>query len=393
MRIGASISSTGDSQQAIERIIEEAAAPLAGARPDWGLFFAANHFEDEFASAAAEIRKRTGVRTLIGSTGEGIIGSSAEVERQPAMSLWLTEMPRTEVRPFRIDQADLEVIDSPEAFARLVSVRPDEQSTLIVLADPFSFHISAFLDAVNECLPGTPVVGGMASGVEAPQQAVLVHNDEHQREGAVGVALVGPAPVAAVVSQGCRPIGDPFVITAAEENIVKQLGGRPALSMLNRVFAGADAEEKRLMQQGIFVGQVINECKERFGRGDFLVRNLLGADQKSGALAIGDFARVGRTIQFHVRDAKSADEDLRAMLDAQREPPPVGALLFTCNGRGTRLFPQPSHDLLTLHEIFGPIPTAGLFCAGELGPIGGRNFIHGHTASVALFRPEPAPAE
>jgi small ligand-binding sensory domain FIST len=118
----------------------------------------------------------------------------------------------------------------------------------------------------------------------------------------------------------------------------------------------------------------------------------MGADD-SGAIQITDLIRVGQTVRFHVRDAETVDEDLRensllARKRARSAPPPAVALLFTCNGRGMRLFDQPDHDVKLIHESFGPIPVAGFFAMGEIGPIGGQNFLHGFTASVVLFGDE-----
>jgi len=393
MRIGASIARTGNWQQGVEEVAQRATAALDGAACDLALFFASNHFEDEYGDAAEMIRKRVSPGTMIGCTGEGIIGSEGEVEREPAMALWVASMPGARVHPFRIDQAKLEEIDNVDAFHELLDVKPEAGQSFIVLADPYSFHIVNFLNAVNDCYRGAPVVGGLASGADGPGQVRLAFNEDCHDEGAVGVALSGSVRMETIVSQGCRPIGKPFVITSAEQNIIKLLGGKPAMAMLNEVFTAANEQEKKLMQQGIFVGQVINEYKEAFGRGDFLIRNMVGADQKTGALMIGDEARIGRTIQFQVRDAKTAEEDLQSLLAAHRERPPAGALMFNCNGRGTRLFEQPNHDLAAVRTAVGPVPVAGFFCAGEFGPVGEKNFIHGHTASIALFSPVGADGE
>ena len=206
-------------------------------------------------------------------------------------------------------------------------------------------------------------------------------------EGFVGVSLSGEIEVETVVSQGCRPIGRPLVITKAHENIVEQLGGKPALVALREIVDELDAEQRELLQHGLLIGRAISEYRERFGRGDFLVRNIIGVDQEKGALALADFARVGQTVQFHVRDAATASEDLTLMLEVQKvDDPPAGALLFSCNGRGTRMFSALNHDITVARRAMPATPVAGFFAAGEIGPVGGENFIHGHTASFALFR-------
>ncbi len=200
--------------------------------------------------------------------------------------------------------------------------------------------------------------------------------------------LRGPVGARCIVSQGCRPIGRPFVITRARENVILELAGKPPLARLQELWQQLGPEDQQLFQRGLHVGRVINEYQGGFQRGDFLVRNVLGLDRDTGALAITDRVRVGQTVQFHVRDAATADEDLHALLQidlsagAKR---PAGALVFSCNGRGSRMFDQPDHDARAVRAEAGEIPLAGFFAAGELGPVGGQNFLHGFTASVVLF--------
>jgi small ligand-binding sensory domain FIST len=228
----------------------------------------------------------------------------------------------------------------------------------------------------------------MASGVRGPGECRLLLGDAVHDHGAVGVLLGGAVGLRSVVSQGCRPIGRPFVVTKAQDNVIVQLGGRAPLAVLQELWQTLDDRDKRLFQQGLHVGRVINEYQGDFQRGDFLVRNVVGLDRTTGALAITDRVRVGQTLQFHVRDAATADEDLHALLQLDLSAAagrPAGALLFSCNGRGTRLFETPDHDAAALRAEAGDIPVAGFFAQGELGPVGGQNFIHGFTASVALF--------
>jgi small ligand-binding sensory domain FIST len=230
------------------------------------------------------------------------------------------------------------------------------------------------------------VIGGMASGSHVPDQNRLVLDGTAVTEGAVAVELDGPITIRTVVSQGCRPIGRTAIVTRVEQNVIRELGRRPALEVLREVFEGLSEEERERVQQGLFIGRVINEYQETFRRGDFLLRNVIGADE-AGGIAITDVVRVGQTVQFHVRDADTADEDLTVMLDAQRTQatPAAGGLLFSCNGRGSRLFAQPHHDVTVLHDVLGAVPVAGFFAMGEIGPVGDQNFVHGYTASIALF--------
>jgi small ligand-binding sensory domain FIST len=262
---------------------------------------------------------------------------------------------------------------------------PFEPAGLFLMADPFTFPVEAFIDWVAQAHPGLPVIGGMASAARGPGGNRLVLDNSVRVGGAVG-AILGPGvELAAVVSQGCRPVGHPLAVTRAEGNVVYELGGQPALERLVDLARRelAERDVALINAGGLHLGRVIDEHKAEFGRGDFLVRNVIGADRSAGAIAVNDVVELGTTVQFHLRDAVAADEDLRTMLDGRHAD---AALMFTCNGRGTRLFGAPHHDAGALAETLGEIPMAGFFAAGELGPVGGRNFLHGFTASIALLQ-------
>jgi small ligand-binding sensory domain FIST len=264
------------------------------------------------------------------------------------------------------------------------------ESALLVLGDPYTFPAEALLELVNDEHPGVPIVGGMASAASQPGENRLLIADQAVDHGAIAVLLHGPLRVRTLVSQGCRPIGHPFVVTRAEGNVILQLGGQPAYQRLVEVFQTLATREQEQVRRGLHVGRVVSEYQDHFSQGDFLVRNVLGLDVNSGAIAVGDYFRAGQTVQFHVRDWETADGEFRQLLAAARQASsdrPRGALLFTCNGRGTRLFPEPHHDAHLIAETWTSMPLAGFFAAGELGPIGQRNFMHGFTASMVVFEP------
>jgi small ligand-binding sensory domain FIST len=354
---------------------------------DLALLFTTGDFQDELAAIVDRVERTFTNAIIIGCTAEGTIGVDQELERVPSITLWAASMPDVSVRPYHIRLEDLEKATTLDRWERLLGVSPESKPLFVALGDPFRIPIHTFIDRINEFYPGAPIVGGVASAGRKPQENRLIIRGELVREGIVGVALSGDAlMVDTVVSQGCRPIGKPFVITKAERNVIHDLGGRPALEQLHQVVTSLSGEDEKLVRQSLFVGNVINEYKSLFTRGDFLIYNIIGADRNRGSIAIAGLARVGTTIQFHVRDAASADEDLRMMLAPYSGKRIHGALLFGCNGRGTHMWPEPGHDVSVLREILGEVPVAGFFCGGEFGPIGGKNFVHGFTASIALFR-------
>jgi small ligand-binding sensory domain FIST len=349
-----------------------------GPHPDLAVVFTTPAHTEQVGQITEAIRSLLSPLVLMGCTAQSIVGTGQEIERGPAISLWAGVT--GPVAPVRLSAEPGPERPSIEGWPATL---PFEPQGLLVLADPFSFPVDALLLDLSERRPGLPVLGGMASAARAPAGNRLILDDAVHTDGAVG-ALIGPgAHLTTVVSQGCRPIGRPLVVTRSEGNIIYELAGQPALERLVEMAQGGMPERDIiLINQGLHVGLVIDEHKTEFSRGDFLVRNVLGADRDNGAMAVGDAVEVGTTVQFHVRDADAADEDLRALLSARRAD---GALLFTCNGRGTNLFPAPHHDALVVGELLDDPPLAGFFAAGELGPVGPANFVHGFTASLALF--------
>jgi small ligand-binding sensory domain FIST len=280
------------------------------------------------------------------------------------------------------------MLAEPAALIERMGHGPQTRA-VIGLGDPFTTPVLELMEQMDQKMCGSPLIGGMASGAPSPGSNVLLRNDQIFSDGLVGVSLSGNVAVQTVLSQGCRPIGRTLVITKAKNDVIEQLGGKPAMAALSEIVSDlAERDRRQIQAGGLLLGRAISEYRDQFGRGDFLIRGLAGADQRSGAIRVGDVVRVGQTVQFHVHDAAAAHDDLQSMLDASRiGPAPAAALLFSCNGRGTRLFEQAGHDIGLAATAMPATAIAGFFAAGELGPVGGKNFIHGHTASFALLRP------
>jgi len=387
MQIRFASSITGN--ESVDRAVEELIAPIdqrvTPGMVDLVLLFATDHFRNDLPRVTDRLCETFASATLLGCTAEGTIGTDRELERTPSMSLLVASLPDVAIRPFHLTQSHLEGISNAGDWERYVAVSPQSKPTFIALADPFTMPVHEFVEELNDAYPTAPLVGGVASGAHEPKQNRLLIGDKIFDHGLVGVALSGAVTVKTVVSQGCRPIGTPFVITRGERNVIHELGGKPALKQLHKVFMKLSEQDAKLARESLFVGRVINEYKDHFTRGDFLIHNIMGADRESGAIGIAGLARVGATVQFHIRDAKSADDDLRALLQPCAGQDTAGVMLFGCNGRGTRMWPEPGHDVGIVRETLGDVPVAGFFCGGEFGPVGGKNFVHGFTASVALF--------
>ncbi len=380
----ASLSRKADTEAAARDLADDIHTKLGSASVDLAcLFFSSHHIPraDLLAKALADTLHP---RLMIGCSGEGIIAGAEELETAPAVTLWTASLPHVTIEPVRLtfsptqDQFNLSGWPDPDVT----------DSTFLLLADPFTTPMQEVLALLEDRYPGTAAIGGLAGGGQEAGENRLIVQDEVFENGVVGVRLSGPVEVRPIISQGCRPIGDRYVVTKAEHNLIHELGGTPALQRLQAVFESLGDEDRRRAHRALHIGIVIDEHRNRFERGDFLVRNLVGADQATGAVAIGDVVQEGQTVQFHLRDAQSAGEDLNLLLAADRAHhgnAPLGALVFSCCGRGQGLFGRLNHDSETVTARLGSIPVAGFFAQGEIGPVGGRNFLHGYTASLAIF--------
>jgi small ligand-binding sensory domain FIST len=265
-------------------------------------------------------------------------------------------------------------------------IGPEEVDSWIVLANPFAPELERWLAEWNIAFPDAPSIGGLSSGGSESNESLLLLDGKTTDAAVLALAVKG-GKVRTIVSQGCKPVGEPFTITHAEENLIYALGSRPAYQVLSETFNAMSTEEKERARGNLFAGLAASEYVADLKRGDFLVRNLLGADPQTGAIAIGAHARTGQTLQYQLRDKITAHADLieLAKLNGLKGCEPFASLIFSCNGRGQRFFGVPDHDAGILAETFGPVPSAGFFCNGEIGPIGNASYLHGYTASIALF--------
>lgn len=371
--------------EAATRDLADAILGQVGTAPiDLAFVFFSAHHAAKSSMISAMLQRELRAKVCLGCSGEGVIAGSEEIETAAALTVWIACLPDVKLTPLQISVSQLQdqirMPGWPEPGL--------EDSTFLLLADPFSTPMQEVLSLMTDRYPHGKVGGGLAGGGQDSGENRLLLNDQGFDGGVVGVQLTGPIAVRTVTSQGCRPIGERFVVTRAEQNLIYELGGVSALKRLQDVFESLGGAQRRDAHRALHLGIVIDEHGSHFKRGDFLVRNLIGADQQAGAVAIGDVVQEGQTVQFHLRDAKSASDDLHFLLAEDRtkhQSPPLGALLFSCCGRGEGLFGQPHHDSGVVRERLGPIPTAGFFAQGEIGPVGGRNFLHGYTASVVIF--------
>ncbi len=378
-RFGDGLAAGADLVRAAEEATAAALAPLGGIPPTLVCAFVCGPDPDTVDAALSRVSSLAGSATTLGCSAGGVIGNERGIEASSAVSVWAAVLPRTTVRTFH-----LEVMRTPESLAVVGLPEQAEESDLcLILADPYSFPADGFVTRFNDTAKGLPVAGGMASGLLGPGGSRLLVDGRVVDRGAVGALLRGHVGARTIVSQGCRPIGPTMVVTKAEGNVLLELAGVPAVPKLEEIVTALPADEQALASRGLHIGIAMDEYAEVHERGDFLIRGVLGVDDSRDGIVVGDLVEVGRTVRFQVRDAHAADEDLRALL---ADPGLVeGALLFSCNGRGATLFATADHDATVVAERFAHAPVAGFFAAGEIGPVGGRNYLHGFTASIVAF--------
>src|SRR5579884_443592 len=385
MEAKAAISRQRDWRAALDEVL--AATDLGTSPVDLALLFAGANYSAHYSELVAEARARSGARRLAGCSGQGIIGPQREVEGEPALALLRLALPGARVEVVHVTQEALE----SRGVARLGGLTLEDVNAWLVLADPFHLDVESLIEGLEQAYPGVPIVGGLASGRFDERRTHVFVDDAVYEEGAALVALGGNVTVRTVVSQGATPIGEPWTITSAKGNVLETIGGRPAYQVLVETIQALPPDVQQRAARNLLVGLATDEYKDEFRRGDYLIRNLVGVDRERGIVAISAFPRVGQTLQFQMRDAAAADEDLRELLSsAHRElgdTRPVAGVLCSCNGRGAGLFGTPDHDARGVAAELGAVPLAGFFCNGEIGPVGSKTFLHGFTASLALLVP------
>ena len=386
----------GDFDEAgLQNWAEGLRAQLPAPRVSLGLLFMNPKFFPHAAQVLELLRVHARIPLLAGCSATSLIAGEQEIEEQTGLVLGLYHLPEAVLQPFHFTQEQLEEARTPEYWQQQTGLTPTQTNGWLVFADPFHLDSESWLRSWSDAFAPLPIVGGLASGRPSEQTTQIYLNGEIFEEGGIAVAVGGDVRLDGVISQGCTPIGETWTITKADRNFIHEIANRPAYEVLAETFNNLPVPEQKKSRGNLFVGLVMNEYLEEFHRGDFLIRNLIGADPKSGTIAVGAFPRPGQTIQFQRRDAATGTEDITSLLKREQEKlsgrPIYGACLCSCNGRGRHLFGEPNHDARHVQQQFGPIGLAGFFCNGEIGPVGAKSFLHGYTASVALFvRNSPA---
>lgn len=374
----------------VEECVQGAILELEGAgSPTVCFLFVSEAFKTSYQWILDTLSQHFGSDTILfGSSGSGLTGAGLETEHQPGLSLLCGWLPHDTLVPFHLQEVP-NLDAPPDEWRALIAPQLETISGLILIADPFTFEADTTLSGIDYAYPDVPKVGGLASGCHGEGEAALFCGQELYRKGCVGIAFSGPSVITPAVCQGCKGFGEQFVVTKGERNIILELSGKPATAALGETLEGLTREQKRAyLETSIFVGLGAGQPQLQYGPGDFLVRQVVGADKRSGALVVGSRVRNGQTLQFHLRNAETSRFDAENVLTktiAGLKSPVKASLLFSCLGRGQGLYGEPHHDSKLLQKVAGSSPAAGFFCNGEMGPVGGETNLHGFTSSFALF--------
>lgn len=367
--------------QAIQATCAQLRSQLGSEAPDLVLAFVSGYSIHELDALPRQIEKYLPHKHLLGCTAGGVIGGGEEVERRPALALTAAHLPGVRI-------TDLQLRDASDTIP---TAELSENPHFLLLPDPFSFQIDPLLHRLDESFPLACKIGGLASGGRNPGTNRLFVSGQSLDSGLVGLALSGNLEIETLVAQGCRPIGNPMFITRCQNHLLQELDGKPITEVMQKLFATLSERDQELFQHSLFVGIVMKETQREYHQGDFLIRNILGFEQSSGSLAVGTHLHLGQVVQFHLRDAKTSEEDLQALLMRYKtqhlsQGQAEGALLFSCLGRGAQLYRRPNHDSELFQKFLGKISLGGFFCNGEIGPVQGRTYLHGYTSSFGIFR-------
>jgi small ligand-binding sensory domain FIST len=376
-------------ERELQKWAENIRGQLQAPKVSLGLVFMSPKYFPNAKQILEILQVHAQIPLLAGCSSQSLIVGEEEVEQNAGLTLALYAMPGADVKAAHFTEEQVEEANGPGYWPLETGVEPKQTNGWLVFIDPFHLDSETWLRTWNEAYAPLPVMGGLASGDYSEQLTQVYLNNEVFEEGGVAISIGGDVKLAGVTSQGCTPIGDTWTLTKVDENIIHEIGNRPAYEVLAETFNGLTPEEQKSARGNLFIGLVVNEYLDEFHRGDFLIRNLLGADPNSGSIAVGALPRLGQTVQFQRRSAAAATEDMNELLARTKrdlgEATIYGGCLCSCNGRGQNMFGKPNHDAQMVQQRLGPLGLAGFFCNGEIGPIGERNFLHGYTASLALF--------
>jgi small ligand-binding sensory domain FIST len=390
MKWESGISQNDDIRKAVDEVCSDLTAQIKPETADLVFAFISPHHKSVWDAVPGLLTAAFPKAAILGCSGAGIIGSGREVEGKPCLALAVASLPRVTVRPFSVAAEDLDNVNDPNTFwQQKLNLDGRDDAAVIVFPDPFSCAAENLIRQIDRALPSSTVVGGLPSGSQQVGDCFLFCGSYPRVDGVVGVTLSGDIVIDTIVAQGCRPIGNPMFITKCDRQLILELDGKRPAEALSELFSSLSEHDQELLRYSLFVGLVMREGRTQYEHGDFLIRNVFGLEAESGALIVGAELKPNQVIQFHLRDREASVQDLDQLLasyHASQPSRPAGVMLFSCLGRGKSLYGKPDYDSQAIIDKLGPVPIAGFFCNGEIGPVQGKAFVHGYTSVITLFR-------
>lgn len=354
-----------------------------------GFLFVSNQYVPFLQEISDLIRIHATCPLLLGCSSHTLIANHCEYENLPGLVLALHHFPDARLKAFHFPAKTLENAHGRNYWANATGIKPKDSKGWLLFADPFHLKTDSWIHHWNEAYESVPILGGLANSSVGESKSVLILNNHIYEEGCVALSVGGGIRLASVLSQSCSPIGEPWVVTEAKGHFINKLANQPALKLLQETYDQLPQELQANANGNIFIGLAADEYYELRGHGDFLIRSLLGANPHTGALAVATLPRIGQTVQFQLRSAHTATQDFEEILTRARieldRTTVFGGCLCDCTSRGSHLFGNPNHDAALIEKHFGRIGLSGFFCNGEFGPIGKKHYVHGYSASLALF--------
>lgn len=392
MKWASAVAPDRDLAVAVDAAVAALRDALGACPPDLVLAFACGHDAEQLGRLHDLLQPWLGEGLLLGCNAAGVVGGGHEHEDEPALALFAGHAADAEFTALHLEQRALPPVNAArDAWWRLTGVPAEAEPSLVLLTDPFSIDAEHCVRGLDRAYAGAALVGGLVSAANQPGRTCLVLDRETHSTGALLLACSGNVRIEGLVAQGCRPIGEPLFVTAAEQNRIRELDGRPPREALARLLAALGPRDRQLFnERQLYIGLALPGSRQVVGTGDFLVRNVVGLDASSGDLVIGGRASENSVVQFHLRDADASAADLERQLHRHRDrdrATPVAALMFSCVGRGAGLYGVADRDSGIFRRAWGDVPVGGMFCAGEVGPVQGATFLHGFTTVFGLIRP------
>ena len=353
------------------------------------LCFATSGYGAAFQMIVRAVASEAHTREVVGCSSVGIIAGETEIESGSALAVLVFGGDEDEIHATRFFVPTLRGRAAGVASEIATAVRSKlaKSNLLILLADTYNFEAEATLDALSKELPGVAIAGGGASEDGSVGETFVFCGDTVSSNAVSGILLSGDFELTLANSIACGLIGTAHRVTAARDNIVIELDGRPAYEVFAEA-AGPLSDDLRRALTYVFVAVPVYENATTIERGKFVVRNIVGASKEHGVIAVAFQPAVGDTIGFVLRDAERSRQDLKATLDelsASLNTPPAFGLYFDCVSRGSGLYNIPGHDSAYIRQALGPLPIAGFFTGFEIGALADQTALLQYSGVLALI--------